>query len=90
MSKTLTEVKTPAGWEFNREEYYESRSVSKGRSDKTCVECGKTIPKGQKHTMHHFYPEFSAYATHDMNKDHGDSITPGEKSCTQIFVERFN
>lgn len=82
--------KTPIGYEFNTEDYYEDRSVNKGRSDKNCVYCGKTIPKGQKHTMHHFYPEFDSYATHDMNPVHGDNMAIGEKSCTQLFKEGFD
>jgi len=51
--------------EYLREEdYYESRSIQKGRTDKYCEGCHKTIPKGMPHLMHHFYPEFDAYATH--------------------------
>ena len=46
------------------ENYYESRSVNKGRSSKTCEHCGGNIPVGMKHDMHHFYPEFQAYAVH--------------------------
>lgn len=47
------------------EDYYESRSVgTKARSDKQCTHCGKIIPKGEPHEMHHFYPEFTAYPTH--------------------------
>ena len=82
-------VETPAGYEFNKEDYYEARSVNKGRSDKSCAFCGKTRPKGQKHTMHHFYPEFTAYPTHDMNADHGDNPANGEKTCTEEFLKLF-
>lgn len=52
-----------------REEYYESKSVNKGRTDKTCEYCGKTIPQGTPHDMHHFYPEFTAYAVHKKCHD---------------------
>lgn len=56
------------------EEYYEARSVGTGaRSSKTCEHCGKNIPKGTPHEMHHFYPEFYAYATH--------------KKCSEPFVK---
>jgi len=51
---------------LRQEDYYESRSVgSKACSDKRCEHCGGTIPKGEPHTVHTFYPEFSAYPTHD-------------------------
>lgn len=50
---------------FKAEDYYESRSISKGRKTKTCEHCGGAIPIGQPHTMHHFYPEFEAVATHN-------------------------
>ena len=66
-------ITTPAGCEFDPEEYYESRSVgTKARSDKTCVQCGKIIPKGTPHVMHHFYPEFEAYATQTQESDQQD------------------
>lgn len=59
------------------EDYYESRSVgTKARSDKTCEHCGKNIPKGEPHKMHHFYPEFDAYATHEK--------------CSDAFIESLN
>ena len=58
-------------------DYYESRDVgTRARSDKSCSHCGKTIPKGEPHEMHHFYPEFYAYATH--------------KSCSKPFIESLN
>ena len=78
---------TPAGYELNSEEYYENRKINSGRSNKTCCFCGKNIPKGQPHTMHHFYPEFYAYPTHDMDENHGDNLKEGEKSCTQKLKE---
>lgn len=47
------------------ENYYESRSVgTKAHSSKTCEYCGKNIPKGEPHEVHHFYPEFATYPTH--------------------------
>lgn len=47
------------------EDYYESRSTgTKARTNKTCVCCGGSIPKGTPHDMHHFYPEFYAVAVH--------------------------
>ncbi len=56
--------------EYLREEdYYESRSVGKGRTDKTCEHCGGTIPKGTPHQMHSFYPEFSSCAVHNSCSD---------------------
>ena len=59
------------------EEYYESRSVgTKAKFDKTCEYCGKNIPKGKPHEMHHFYPEFYAYPTH--------------LECSEKFKESLN
>ena len=50
---------------LTQENYYESRSVgTKARTNKTCDHCGKDIPKGEPHDMHHFYPEFNAVPTH--------------------------
>ena len=49
---------------LKRDDYYETRSVNKGRSHKYCEYCGEIIPVGMPHKMHHFYPEFEAYATH--------------------------
>lgn len=53
--------------EYLREEdYYEARSVgTKARSNKCCEFCGDTIIKGVPHEMHHFYPEFESYPTHE-------------------------
>lgn len=62
---------------LKRKDYYESRSIgTKARSSKTCEYCGKTISKGTPHEMHHFYPEFYAYATH--------------KNCSKPFIESLN
>jgi hypothetical protein len=62
---------------LKREDYYEARSVgTKARSNKMCVHCGKNIPKGEPHTMHHFYPEFDAYPTH--------------KNCSDKFIKSLN
>ena len=59
------------------ENYYESRSVgTRAKSDKTCEHCGETIPKGEPHEMHHFYPEFDAYPTH--------------KKCAKDFYKSLN
>jgi len=59
------------------EDYYEARSVgTKARSSKTCEHCGRNIPKGKPHDMHHFYPEFHAYATH--------------LKCSQPFIKSLN
>ena len=49
---------------LSHEEYYESKSVNKGRSNKTCEHCGVTISIGTPHDMHIFYPEFASYAVH--------------------------
>jgi hypothetical protein len=47
-----------------QEDYYEARYVgNRAKSDKWCEHCGKKIEQGTPHTMHHFYPEFYAYAT---------------------------
>lgn len=47
------------------EEYYESTRVgTKARSNKRCEHCGKTIPMGEPHLVHKFYPEFQGYPTH--------------------------
>lgn len=88
MSKTK-KFETPAGYEYSSEDYYENHQINKGRSDKTCVYCGNVIPKGQPHTVHKFYGEgeFPSEPTHDMNKDHGDNLKEGEKSCTMLFKE---
>lgn len=62
---------------LKREDYYEARSVGIGaRSNKTCEFCGGDIPKGTSHLMHHFYPEFNAYATHEK--------------CSTKFIESLN
>jgi len=47
------------------EDHYESRSVGKGRTDKRCAHCGRSIPKGTLHQVHTFYPEFSSYPVHN-------------------------
>lgn len=73
--------------EWNKEYYYESRTVNKGRIDKTCDYCDKTIPKGQKHEVHKLCcDEYIDCPTHLMNPDHGDALPPGEKSCSELFV----
>ena len=47
------------------ENYYESKHVgTRAKGDKTCECCFEVIKKGTPHLMHHFYPEFQAYATH--------------------------
>lgn len=59
---------------LEKRNYYESRNVgTKARSDKWCEHCGEIIKKGTPHVMHHFYPEFYAYATH--------------KECSQKFYD---
>lgn len=59
------------------DDYYEARGVGTGaRSNKTCEHCGKSIPKGIPHDMHHFYPEFEAYPTH--------------KKCSTKFINSLN
>ena len=64
---------------LTKENYYEGRSISKGRKAKTCEHCGGSIPIGQAHTMHHFYPEFDAYPTHDRcNEAFIASLRPDE------------
>ena len=49
-------------------DYYEDSHINSGRKDKTCEHCGKTIPKGEPHTVHKFYGEggeWPSYPTHD-------------------------
>lgn len=51
---------------LQKDMYYEARGVGTGaRSDKWCEHCGKIIKKGTPHQMHHFYPEFQAFPTHN-------------------------
>lgn len=65
------------------EDYYESRTVSKGRSDKTCEHCGKSIPIGMKHDMHHFYPEFESYPVHlECSDDFLNSLITNENDIS--------
>lgn len=54
---------------LKQEDFYETRTVSAGRKEKTCEVCGKTIKIGQPADMHHFYPEFNSYATHPACSD---------------------
>lgn len=55
------------------DDYYENHPVGTGaRSSKVCNHCGKSIPKGEPHDVHKFYPEFSSYPTH--------------KKCTKDFI----
>lgn len=62
---------------LEKEDYYETRSVgTRARSDKTCECCLEVISKGEPHDMHHFYPEFEAYATH--------------KKCSEEFLASLN
>ena len=47
------------------EDYYENNPVgNRARSSYSCEHCGKTIPKGEPHDNHKFYPEFNGYRTH--------------------------
>ena len=46
------------------EEYYETQSVSAGRSNYSCECCGGSIPKGTPSDVHKFYPEFHGVRTH--------------------------
>lgn len=63
--------------EYLREEdYYECNSVGKGRIEKTCSHCGKTIGKGTSHDVHKFYPDFDSEPTH--------------KKCTDEFMKSLN
>ena len=55
---------------LREEDYYESRSIgSRARSDKRCEHCGLYILAGDPHTVHIFYPEFTAYPTHNHCND---------------------
>jgi ribosomal protein S27AE len=62
------------------EDYYESKGVgTRAKSNKSCSHCGKMIPMGEPHDMHHFYPEFNAYATHkDCSADFVASLRTEE------------
>lgn len=62
---------------LERENYYETKGVgTKARSNKTCNHCGETIPMGEPHDVHYFYPEFASYPTHTK--------------CTDDFMESLN
>jgi len=55
------------------EDYYENNSVGdRAKSNYTCEQCFKTIPKGTPHDHHKFYPEFNGYRTH--------------KECSDTFI----
>jgi hypothetical protein len=71
---------------LKEEDYYEARSVGSGRSDKTCEHCGGTIKKGTPHLMHHFYPEFTAYATHEGCADDFKASLRTEKDEEPVAV----
>ena len=74
--------------EWSEEDYYESQLVMKGRINKTCGYCNKSIPKGQKHEVHKFvcYGDYPTIPTHLVNPIHGDALQSGEKSCSELFV----
>lgn len=61
---------------LQKENFYETRSVKKGKSQKTCGHCGKTIGIGMPCDTHHFYPEFASYSTH--------------LSCSDAFLKSLN
>lgn len=61
---------------LKKEDFYETRSVNKGRTDKICDHCGKIIKKGTPHKMAHFYPEFESYALHEK--------------CVEGFIKSLN
>lgn len=46
------------------EDYYETKSISAGRSNYYCDFCGKLIRKGTPSEVHTFYPEFQGERTH--------------------------
>lgn len=58
---------------LRKEDYYETRSVQKGRSQKICEHCEGTIGIGKPCDTHHFYPEFASHSTH--------------LSCTEAFMK---
>jgi len=49
---------------LKEENYYESKTVKKGRVPKQCEFCNKIIEIGESSETHTFYPEFTAYYTH--------------------------
>ena len=61
---------------LERDDFYEYRTVNKGRSNKTCEHCGLDIPIGTPHLMMHFYPEFASYPVH--------------RACEDEFMESLN
>lgn len=75
-----------------KEDYYEMKPVgTRAKSDKYCEHCGEVIKKGTPHEMHHFYPEFNAYPTHNRNNGfNGDRIPDDQKSCSELFIESLN
>lgn len=59
---------------LTKEDFYETRGIgTRGKKTKICEHCNGTIQAGRPHDMHHFYPEFEAYATH--------------KKCSKAFLE---
>ena len=44
--------------------YYESGSVSRGRSTYDCEQCGKSLPPGTSHATHKFYGEDGDWPTY--------------------------
>jgi len=57
------------------EDYYESQSVSAGRSTYCCAYCGGTIAKGSPSIVHKFYPEFTGERVH--------------KKCSENFLNSY-
>ncbi len=75
-------------------DYYETNSVSKGKSSYSCEECGKSIPTGTPSDVHKFYPEFQGYRTHPScsakwlksigaDRSTSDKIEIAEKATTK-------
>lgn len=78
MTKSQLKSKVETSWidgpDLNRvphehlmaEDYYESNSVSAGRSTYTCEHCGNTIPSGGPSVVHKFYGDgdWPSYRTH--------------------------
>lgn len=58
------------------EDYYQTKSVNKGRKEYTCSCCGGPIPENTPSDLHSFYPfDFSGFRTH--------------KECTEKFLNGY-
>ena len=75
---------------LRQEDHYECKTVYKGRMDKWCEHCGGLIPKGTRHDVHTFHPEFNAYPTHVLDPNTNDNLPEEKESCSQLFIKSLN